>query len=87
MNCVGSAPSPPGEAARIQPIQDVGGRMNSIASDRANEGVAAKRLCVLQTAPSHPLSAPDPHLTLKLLSSELKRSSVEDAEQHEEAQA
>jgi hypothetical protein len=59
--------------------------MNSMGSDRADDGVTTKRLFVLQTAPSHPLSAPDPHLTLKLRSSDLKRLQEEDVEQHEDA--
>jgi hypothetical protein len=59
--------------------------MNSMGSDRADDGVSTKRLFVLQTAPSHPLSAPDPHITLKLRSSDLQRVSQEDVERHEDA--
>lgn len=55
--------------------------MNSMGSDHASEGVPAKRLYVLQSAPSHPLSAPDPHITLKLRRSDLKSVSSDEIEQ------
>jgi hypothetical protein len=65
----------------------MGGRMNSIGSEHASEGVSAKRLFVLQTAPDHPLSAPDPHLTLKLRDAELQHvsgdASSDEADEHE----
>jgi hypothetical protein len=61
--------------------------MSSTGIENAGEDVSTKRLFVLQTAPDHPLSAPDPHLTLKLRKAQLQHDSDEDAEEHEDAQS
>lgn len=54
------------------------GRMTPTTTER--DRVVNQRLFVSHAAPSHPLSAPDPHLTLKLMSAERERLSRKDDE-------
>jgi hypothetical protein len=51
--------------------------MTPTNTESLGDRVFSQRLFVLQASPNHPLSAPDPHLTLKLM--EQERASAEDA--------
>jgi hypothetical protein len=58
--------------------------MTSTSTEFFGDRAVNQRLFVLQASPNHPLSAPDPHLALKLMSAEQERLSSEDDENEDE---